>query len=155
MKGPHVPLSDPNPSLHSRGSPPYEFIVYHFYIYFYTFTPFYVSYIMLSCFSPVWLFVTPWTVAGQAPLSLGFSRQECWSGLPCPPPGDLPHPGIEPASFKAPALQEDSFTTKPPGKPLRHCQSNPSRLPGNLHTTKSSYCHSPVRLLPPHSNSLS
>ena len=67
--------------------------------------------------SRVQLIMTPWTVAHQAPLSTGFSRQECWSGLPCPPPGDLPHPGIEPASFKAPALQEDSFTTKPPGKP--------------------------------------
>ena len=41
---------------------------------------------------------TPWTVAHQAPLSIGFSRQESWSGLPCPPPGDLPDPGIEPAS---------------------------------------------------------
>ena len=43
--------------------------------------------------------VTPWTVTHQAPLSMGFSRQECWSGLPCPPPGDLPNPGIEPASL--------------------------------------------------------
>ena len=42
--------------------------------------------------------VTPWTVAHQAPLSMGFSRQEHWSGFPCPPPGDLPNPGIEPAS---------------------------------------------------------
>ena len=46
--------------------------------------------------SRVWLFATPWTVAQQAPLSTGFSRQEYWSGLPCPPPGDLPVPGIEP-----------------------------------------------------------
>ena len=53
---------------------------------------------MLSCFSHVWLFVTLWTVALQAPLSMGFSRQEYWSGLPCPPPGDLPNPGIKPAS---------------------------------------------------------
>ena len=44
----------------------------------------------------VWLFATPWTVARQAPQSVGFSRQEYWSGLPCPPPGDLPHPGVEP-----------------------------------------------------------
>ena len=42
------------------------------------------------------LFVTPWTIAHQAPLSMGFSRQEYWSGLPCPPPGDLPNPGIKP-----------------------------------------------------------
>ena len=45
------------------------------------------------------ILVTPWTVAHQAPLSMGFSRQEHWSGLPCPPPGDLPNPGIEPVSF--------------------------------------------------------
>ena len=54
---------------------------------------------MLSHFSRVRLFVTPWTVARQAPLSTGFSRQECWSGLPCPPPGDLPNPGMEPGSL--------------------------------------------------------
>ena len=52
------------------------------------------------------------TVALQAPLSMGFSRQEDWSGLPCPPPGDLPDPGMEPAS---PALAGGSFTTEPPG----------------------------------------
>ena len=51
---------------------------------------------------------TPWTVARQAPLSMGFSRQEYWSGLPLPSPGDLPDPGIEPVS---PALQAESFTT--------------------------------------------
>ena len=47
--------------------------------------------------SPVWLLLTPWTVAHQAPLSMGFPRQEYWSGLPFPPPGDLPDPGIEPS----------------------------------------------------------
>ena len=52
---------------------------------------------VLCCFSRVRLFVTPWTVAHQAPLSMGFSRQGYWSGLPCPPPGDLPDPEIEPA----------------------------------------------------------
>ena len=51
----------------------------------------------LSYFSRVWLSMTPWTAALQAPLSLGFSRQESWSGLPCPAPGDLPDPGIKPA----------------------------------------------------------
>ena len=55
-----------------------------------------------------------WTVAHQAPLSMRFSRQEYWSGLPFPPPGDLPDPGIEPRS---PALQADSLTSEPPGKP--------------------------------------
>ena len=59
--------------------------------------------------------VTPWTVARQAPLSMEFSRQEYWSGLPFPPPGDLPNPGIEPGS---PTLQVDSLASEPPGKPL-------------------------------------
>ena len=62
---------------------------------------------VLSSFSRVQLFVTLWTVARQAPLSVGFSRQESWSGLPCPPPGDLPDPGIEPGS---PALGVWSFS---------------------------------------------
>ena len=54
---------------------------------------------------------TPQTVAHQAPLFMGFSRQEYWSGLPCPPPGDLPDPGIEPASLMSPALAGRFFTT--------------------------------------------
>ena len=58
--------------------------------------------------------MTPQTVAPQAPLSMGFSRQEYWSGLPFPPPGDLPGTGIEPRS---PALQADSLASEPPGKP--------------------------------------
>ena len=60
-------------------------------------------------FARVQLFTTSWTVAHQAPLSMGFSRQEYWSGLPCPPPGDLPDPEIEPGSPAAPALQVDSL----------------------------------------------
>ena len=66
--------------------------------------------------SRVQLFATPWTVAHQAPPSMGFSRQECWSGLPFPSPGDLPNPGIEPTS---PALQADTLTSEPPGEPLK------------------------------------
>ena len=62
-----------------------------------------------SCFTCVWLFETPWTVARQAPLSIRFSRQEYRSGLPCPPPGALPHPGIEPVAPSSPALQADSL----------------------------------------------
>ena len=58
----------------------------------------------LSCFSRVWLFVMLWTVACQAPLSMGFSRQEYWSGLPFPLPGHLPDPWIEPSPFTSPAL---------------------------------------------------
>ena len=76
-----------------------------------------------SCFSHVRLFGTPWTVAHQAPLSMGFSRQEYWSGLPCPPPGDLPNPETEPAFPAAPALQVDSFTAEPHGKP-KHLPSH-------------------------------
>ena len=66
---------------------------------------------MLSCFSRVWLFVTLWNVACQAPLSIGFSRQEYWSGLPFPPAGDLPNPGIEPVSLWSPELAGGFFTT--------------------------------------------
>ena len=61
--------------------------------------------------SHVHLFATPWTVARQAPLSMGFSREEYWSGLPCPPPGDLPDPGIEPKSLMSPALAGGFLTT--------------------------------------------
>ena len=64
---------------------------------------------MLNCFSHVQLFVTPWTMAHHSPLSMGFSRQEYWSGLPCLPPGDHPDPGIELVSLVAPALQVDSL----------------------------------------------
>ena len=66
----------------------------------------------LSC---VQLFVTPWTVAHQAPLSMDFPRQEYWSGLPLPFPVDLPDPGIKPGS---PALQVDSLPSEPPMTPL-------------------------------------
>ena len=62
--------------------------------------------------SRVRLFATPWTVAYQAPLSVGFSRQEYWSGLPFPSPGALPNPGIEPRS---PALQADALPSEPSG----------------------------------------
>ena len=60
-------------------------------------------------FQSCWLCATPWTVAHQAPLSMGFSRQEYWGGLPRPPPGDFPNPGIEPTSPESPALQADSL----------------------------------------------
>ena len=64
-----------------------------------------------SHFSCIWLFVTLWTVAHQAPLSKGFSRQEYWSGLPCPPLKHLPNPGIKPASLLSPTLAGKFFTT--------------------------------------------
>ena len=70
--------------------------------------PHFVTVCMLSCFSHDRLSVTSWIVVRQAPLSMGFSRQECWSGLPCPPPGDLPDPGME---LMSPALAGRFFTT--------------------------------------------
>ena len=69
---------------------------------------------MCKSLSHVRLFATPYTIAHQAPLSMEFSRQEYWSGLPFPSPGDLPGPGIKPRS---PALQADSLLSKPPRKP--------------------------------------
>ena len=87
--------------------------------------------LLLSCFIPnlwgtlpacvfshVGLFVAPWTVAHQAPLSMGFSRQEYWSGLPCPPPGDLPNPGLRTSVSCTSCIS--SLPTEPPGKPLRY-----------------------------------
>ena len=70
--------------------------------------------VKIKSLSRVQLFATPWTVAYQAPLSMAFSRQEYWSGLPFPSPGDLPTPRIEP---EIPALQADALISEPPGKP--------------------------------------
>ena len=82
----------------------------------------------------------PWTVARQAPLSMGFSRQEYWSGLPFPSPGDLPNPGIE-SGF--PALQADALSSEPPGKPTNPCTHastvsclKPASIPLRKH-----FCH--------------
>ena len=66
---------------------------------------------MLSHFSRVWLATTLWTVVHQASLSMRFSRQEYWRRLPCPPPGDLPDPDVEPGSLMSPALAGGLFTT--------------------------------------------
>ena len=71
----------------------------------------FVYWLLLSRFSRVRLCEIPWTVACQAPLSMQFSRQEYWSGLPCPPAGDLPHSGIKPKSLKSPPLAVGFFTT--------------------------------------------
>ena len=71
------------------------------------------SSVCVKSLSVVRLFATPWTVAYQGPPSMGFSRQECWSGLPFPSPGDLADPGIEPGS---PAFQADALTSEPPGE---------------------------------------
>ena len=89
---------------------------------------------LLSC---VWLFVTLWSVAQQAPLSIGFPREEYWRQLPFPPPGDLPNPGnlpnpgIELMSPVSPALAGWFFTTESPGKPIY--------LPTHTHTHTHSY----------------
>ena len=71
--------------------------------------------VKVKSLSRVRLFATTWTIAYEAPPSMGFSRQEYWSGSPFPSPGDLPNPGIEPGS---PALQADALPSEPPGKPL-------------------------------------
>ena len=107
--------------------------------------PYYIStcrsyyfYLQMKCevqsLSRVRLFATPWTVACQAPLSMGFSRQEYWSGLPFPSPGDLPNPGIEPGS---PALQADAFT-------LSH-QGSLSGIYTPAHTRARTRTRRPVR----------
>ena len=70
--------------------------------------------VKVKSLSRVRLFATPWTIAHQAFLSMGLSRQEYWSGLPGPSPGDLPDPGMEPTS---PALQVDALLLEPSGKP--------------------------------------
>ena len=70
----------------------------------------YAHLFLLNCFSCVSCFVTLWAIACQAPLSVGFSRQEYWSGLPCPPPEDLPDSGMEPRSPVSPVLAVVFFT---------------------------------------------
>ena len=76
---------------------------------------------MLNRFSRVQLFETPWTVARQAPLSMGFSRQEYWNGLPCPPSGGLPYTGIKPMSLTSPSLAGRFFTTSTTWEALYMC----------------------------------
>ena len=90
---------------------------------------------------------TPWTVACQTSLSMGFSRQEYWSGLPLHPAGDLPHPGIKPMSFEASALAGEFFTTEAPG--------NPCSLSGMLLYVKHcSKCYPDTNSPNPHKNSM-
>ena len=106
---------------------------------------------VLSYFSHVWLFVILWTVAHQAPLSMGFSKKEYWSWLPCRFLGDLPDPGIEPRS---PALEVDSLPLAPPGKPTYFLHSIggicQSQSPNSFHLPfihfKYSFIHSFIHL---------
>ena len=86
--------------------------------------------------SRVSLFATLWTVVCQAPLSMGILQAEYWSGLPCPPPGDFPKPGIEP---KSPALQVDSLLTEPPEKPKNTGVGSLSLLQGVSWTQESNW----------------
>ena len=81
-----------------------------------------------SCFSCVQLFATLWTIAQQTPLSMGFSRQEYWSGLPYPPSADFPDPGIEPMSFMSPELADVFFTIGTTWKP-KHAHAKQAQMP--------------------------
>ena len=95
---------------------------------------------VLSHFSHIQLFSTLWT--HEAPLSMGFSRQEYWSGLPCPPPRDLLDPGIEPAPLMSPELAGGFLNTSPPGKP-RKWQPAPVISLGEFHRQRSLAGYSP------------
>ena len=95
----------------------------------------------MKSLSRIRLFATPWTVAYQAPPSMGFSRQECWSGLPFPSPGDLPDPGIEPGS---PTLQADALLSEPPGKQstfkVKPCPQRGARASGLTLSGRGNWC---------------
>ena len=126
--------------------------------------PTYYKYVPVCALSRVQLSMTPWTVAHQAPLSMGFPRQECWSGLPCSTPRGLPDPEIEPASLAFPSLAGRFFTSLPPGKHLSYQRvtlnqwedskhifwiwqwhPTPVLLPGNSHGWRSLVGCSPWR----------
>ena len=85
------------------------------------------------------LFVTPWTVAWQVPLSMGFSRHEYWRGLPCPSPGDLPNPGIKSRDLHHLHWQSGSLTLAPPGKPwhcsIHYCIKRKEKRKSSLYAT--------------------
>ena len=97
---------------------------------------------VLSCLSGVRLLATPWTVVCQASQSMGFSRQEYWSGLPCPPPGDLPSLGIKPTTLMSLALAGVFFTTSTTREAHLHTQI-PQRVsaPLQLKHTEGTTCH--------------
>ena len=97
---------------------------------------------LLSQFSHVWVFMTLWTIALQAPLSMGFSRWEYWNGLWCPPPGDLPHPGIEPVSLMSPALAGGLFASSTTWE-----AQNNSRYHNTKWTIQNTYTLFPVWIL--------
>ena len=86
----------------------------------YNFSKFGILFVCAQSLSHVQLFATLWTIACQTPLSMRFSSQEYWSGVPFPPPGDLPKPGIKPTSPVAPALAGGFFTTEPPDSLIKY-----------------------------------
>ena len=86
------------------------------------------------CVSRSVVFETPWAVAHQASLSMGFSRQEYWSGLSCLPPGNLPDPGVEPTFLMSPALAGRFFTTELPGRPLLYARDSANTARGYVYT---------------------
>ena len=94
--------------------------MYLSYSFLLSFLPSLLACVCVHLLSHVRFFVTLWTLAHEAPLSMGFSRQKYWSGLPFPPPGDLSDPGIECMSPVSPVLAGEFFTTEPPGKHPRH-----------------------------------
>ena len=96
-----------------------------------------VQFVCVCVLSLVRLFAAPCTASCQAPLSMGFSRQEYWSGLPCLPPRDLPNPGTEPRS---PTLQADSLPSEPPGKPKNIGVGGLSLLQGIFPTQELNFC---------------
>ena len=102
------PRASPDPPSRSSSTPAFQSSIYSF------------LFCVLSHFSRVRLFATPWTVAHQTLLSMGFSRQEYWSGLPCPPPGDLPNPEVKPMCLTSAALVGEVFFLPlgSPGKPF-------------------------------------
>ena len=105
---------------------------------------------VLSHFSCVRLFVTPWTVAHQGPLSMGSSSQEYWNGLPCTLPEDLPYPGIEPVSLMSPALASGFFTTSATREAqcaYRYCLMMLAHLSCLLCSKNYSKCFMYVKLL--------
>ena len=99
----------------------------------------------MKSLSHVRLFATPWTVAYQASPSMGFSRQEYWSGVPFSSPGDLPAPGIEPGSS---ALEADALTSEPPGKPLGEDLNLLGQPPGSAFQRQAVGGKKPSLLLP-------
>ena len=97
-------------------------------------------------FSRIQLFLTPWTVPCQAPLTIEFTRQEYWSGLPFPSPGDLPDPGIETASLMSLALTGEFFISRATGKPL-HMHTCVQKIKFKHHTHTHTHIHTHTNFL--------